>query len=361
MRMSKSTTCHMVFYFNGIVTYSSLDDLPLQLRVHKWKQSDRMRVIRRQLFKCQECPKSFKRPRYLKQHTRVHKPKADWFSCSFCIRKFSHNEALQAHLRIHGDSKRSANLCDSKKAKEVDVNVCKPHGYKLIECMICQNQYDKIAHLRCHLKHHPDINFGTRSTMPTSELAELFYPDAKDVSEEQLKMLISKDLAAGIYQRFYSITDQSGYEMDLDSSETESEVDCDGDGDLMRQNRRIPKAKYSCELCQVRCQRKYQLYDHQRQSHAWLDAPHVCGRCDARFVSQQLLRHHNELQCKNAQKRFLCHKCPLRFRWRHNLKLHIREHRITVSTSPRQSLPALISFLCLAEPNIRVRRLQARL
>lgn len=288
-----------------------------------------MRSIRRQIFKCQECPKSFKRPRYLKQHSRVHKPKADWFSCSFCIRKFSHSDALQTHLRIHGDSKRSANLSDSKKAKEVDLNVCKPHGYKLIECMICQNQYDKISHLRCHLEHHPEINFGTRSSMPISELAELFYPDAKDVSEEQLKILIRKDLAAGIYQRFYSITDQSGYEMDLDSSETESEVEFENEE--ARQHRRIPKAKYSCELCQVRCLRKYQLYDHQRQSHAWLDAPHVCGRCDARFVSQQLLRHHNELQCKNAQKRFLCHKCPLRFRWRHNLKLHIREHRITVS------------------------------
>ncbi|KAH8417040.1 hypothetical protein KR222_001852 [Zaprionus bogoriensis] len=310
----------------------SLDDLPLQQRVNKWRQSDKLRSLKRQIFKCHECPKSFKRPRYLKQHERVHKPKSDWFSCSFCIRKFSHSEALQTHLRIHADSKRSANLSESKKAKEVDVNVCKPHGYKLIECMICQNQYDKIAHLRRHLEQHPEIvNFGSRSNLPMSELAELFYPDAKDVSEEQLKLLIRKDLAAGIYQRFYSITDQSGYEMDLDSSETDSELELDAD-DPMKQLRRLPKAKYTCELCQVRCQRKYQLYDHQRQSHDWLEAPHVCGRCDARFVSQQLLRHHNELQCKNAQKRFLCHKCPLRFRWRHNLKLHIREHRITNQT-----------------------------
>ncbi|XP_034489153.1 zinc finger protein 84 [Drosophila innubila] len=311
----------------------SLDDLPLQQRVQKWKQTDKLRGIKRQIFACKECPKSFKRPRYLKQHSsRVHKSKSDWYSCSFCIRKFSHSAALQAHLKVHGDSKRSANLGESKKAKDIDVNVCKPHGYKLIECMICQSQYDKIAHLRRHLEQHPEIvNFGARSNMEPNELAELFYPDAKDVSESQLKQLIRKDLAAGIYQRFYSITNQSGYEMDLDSSETESEAELDGD-EQSRQQRSIPKAKYGCELCQERYQRKYQLYEHQRQTHAWLDAPHVCGRCDARFVSLQLLRHHNESQCKNSQKRFLCHKCPLRFRWRHNLKVHIREHRITNQT-----------------------------
>ncbi|EDV93455.1 zinc finger protein Xfin [Drosophila grimshawi] len=312
----------------------SLDDLPLQERARKWKQTSKLHTLKRAIFKCKECPKNFKRIDLLKQHaSRAHKSKTDWLSCSFCIRKFSHREALQMHLKVHRDSKRSANLGESKKAKDIDVNVCKPHGYKLIECMICQSQYDKIADLRRHLEQHPEIvGFGARSNMQPHELAELFYPDAKGVSEDQLKALIRKDLSAGIYQRFYSITNQSGYEIDLYSSETESEAELDAEERDANQQRSIPKAKYSCELCHERCQRKYQLYDHQRQMHAWLEAPHVCGRCDARFVSLQLLRHHNELQCKNAQKRFLCHRCPLRFRWRHNLKAHIREHRITNQT-----------------------------
>ncbi|XP_023159806.2 zinc finger protein Xfin [Drosophila hydei] len=314
-------------YKADIEDEESLDDLPLQLRAHKWKQTGMLRAVKRSIYKCTECPKNFKRPEYLKQHaTRAHKSKTDWFSCSYCIRKFSHREALQSHLKVHRDSKRSANLGESKKAKDIDLNMCKPHGYKLIECMICQSQYDKIADLRRHLEQHPDIvGFGARSNMQPHELAELFYPDAKHISVEQLKALIRKDLDAGIYQRFYSITNQSGYEMDLDSSETESEAERDVDEQQLKRN--IPKAKYSCDLCHERYQRKYQLFDHQRLAHAWLDAPHVCGRCDARFVSLQLLRQHNELQCKNAQKRFLCHRCPLRFRWRHNLKAHIREHR----------------------------------
>jgi len=234
-------------------------------------------------------------------------------------------------LKVHRISKRSANLSEHKKAKEVDLNLCKPHGYKLIECMICQSQYNKIADLRRHLEEHPEIvSLGGRPNVEPHEMAELFYPDSKDLGEEQLIGLIRKDLAAGIYQRFYSITNQSGYEMDLDSSETDSDLDGDPE-DQQKRGKKARKASYSCELCQQKFPRKYQLYDHQRENHSWSEAPHVCGRCDGRFVSLQLLRHHNESQCRNAQKRFLCHKCPLRFRWKHNLKTHFREHRITVS------------------------------
>ncbi|XP_016932427.4 zinc finger protein 271 [Drosophila suzukii] len=305
----------------------SLDNLPLDKRIQQWKTG------RKSVFKCQDCHRSFKRAEFLKRHEiRVHKQDTRLFACSLCIRKFSRSEALEAHLKVHRISKRSANLSEHKKAKEVDLNLCKPHGYKLIECMICQSQYNKIADLRRHLEEHPEIvSLGGRPNVEPHEMAELFYPDSKDLGEEQLIGLIRKDLAAGIYQRFYSITNQSGYEMDLDSSETDSDLDGDPE-DQQKRGKKARKASYSCELCQQKFPRKYQLYDHQRENHSWSEAPHVCGRCDGRFVSLQLLRHHNESQCRNAQKRFLCHKCPLRFRWKHNLKTHFREHRITNQT-----------------------------
>ncbi|KAH8294586.1 hypothetical protein KR018_000019 [Drosophila ironensis] len=307
--------------------FSSLDNLPLNKRMEKWKED------RKSVYRCQECPRIFKRFEYLKRHEiRCHQAEPQWFACTLCIRKFSRSEALEAHLKVHRNSKRSANISEHKKAKCVDLNLCKPHGYKLIECMICQSQYNKIADLRRHLEEHPDIvALGGRPNVEPNEVAELFYPDSKNVDEDRLIGWIQKDLAAGIYQRFYSITNQSGYEMDLDSSETDS--DLDGEPEDSQKRRKKPrKCSYVCELCQQRFPRKYLLYDHQRQNHSWAEAPHVCGRCDGRFVSQQLLRHHNESQCRNAQKRFLCHKCPLRFRWKHNLKAHFREHRITNQT-----------------------------
>ncbi|XP_001359687.3 zinc finger protein 84 [Drosophila pseudoobscura] len=315
----------------------SLDNLPLGQRIQKWKtgNGDALRSLNLSIYKCNECPKSFKRADYLKRHQiRSHKPESRWFSCSLCIRKFNSSDALEMHLKVHRNSKRSANISEHKKAKSVDLNLCKPHGYKLIECMICQSQYNKIADLRRHLEEHPEIvTLGVRPNMEPNELAELFYPDrsdAKDVGEDQLIDLIRKDLAGGIYHRFYSITNQCGYEMNLDSSDTDSELDVESED--QQKKRKTRKAHYSCELCQQRFTRKYQLYDHQRQTHSWSEAPHVCGRCDGRFVSLQMLRHHNESQCRNSQKRFLCHKCPLRFRWKHNLRAHFREHRIANQT-----------------------------
>ncbi|KAH8382385.1 hypothetical protein KR009_003302 [Drosophila setifemur] len=270
----------------------SLDNLPLEGRMT--------------VFKCKDCPRKFKRPEYVERHaTLVHRAK------------------------VSRNSKRSANLCEQKMAKAVDINLCKPHGYKLIKCIICQSQYDKIADLRRHLEEHPDIiSLGVGQHVKPIEMSELFYPDSKNLGEEQLINMIQKDLAAGIYQRFYSITNQSGYEMDLDSSETESDLDGEPE-DSQKRRKKSRKPSYTCELCQQKFPRKYLLYDHQRQSHSWTEAPHVCGRCDGRFVSLQLLRHHNESQCRNAQKRFRCRKCPLRFRWEDNLKAHLREHKIT--------------------------------
>ncbi|XP_068155354.1 LOW QUALITY PROTEIN: zinc finger protein 11 [Drosophila tropicalis] len=301
----------------------SLDNIPLQQRVLKWKKNrNTLKLTRRRPFECSECPKSFIRGESLKKHkSRIHQS-SGLFSCSLCIRKFNRQENLESHLKVHSESKRSSHLSEHKKAKSIDVNLCKPHGYKLIECMLCQSQYNKILDLRRHLENHPEIT--TLAKRPNVEsLADFFYPDSKNIGEEQLKQLIRQDLMAGHFQRFYSITNQSGYEIDLDSSETDSEGEAEQSSQFL---------EYTCELCPQRYARKYQLYDHQRQIHPWLEAPHVCGRCQARFVSLQLLRHHNESQCRNAQKRFLCYKCPLRFRWKHNFRSHIREHRITNQT-----------------------------
>ncbi|XP_030373694.1 zinc finger protein 569-like isoform X2 [Scaptodrosophila lebanonensis] len=307
----------------------SLDEMPLTQRVQRWKQEEHKLKKR---FKCDQCPKSFNKVECMKQHSaRYHNSKIDWYSCTFCIRKFSRSDGLQAHLKVHSNPKRSSHVADRKKVKDIDVNLCKPHGFKLIQCMICQSKYNRISELRRHLEAHPEPNISNireRYNLELNELRELFYPDFKDATEDHLQKLMLKDLGSGIYQRFYSITNQSGYEMDLDSSETDSEAEQEVYEQTIGKTKTSRSSSYQCELCDEGYQRKYQLLEHQRQSHAWSEVPHICGRCDARFVSLQILRHHYESQCKNAQKRFLCPKCSCRFRWKHNLKAHLQKHRV---------------------------------
>ncbi|XP_030374030.1 zinc finger protein 91-like [Scaptodrosophila lebanonensis] len=287
------------FSSNDLDDQDSLDDLPLQQRAQTCKKK---RVPKNK-------NKKNKKINIGRNQDKYKKLDAD-YEIGTCIMP-----------------KRTANLSERKKAKEMDPNLCKPHGYKLIQCMICQSKYDKICHLRNHLEEHPDIfGFDEQQNVNVTEMVELFYPDQKQLSLDQLKDRIHKDLKAGKYYRFYSITNQSGYEMDLDTSETETEAEIETE-EQTTIRRKSTRTNYLCELCQQKYPRKYLLYEHQRQTHTWSEAPHICGRCDARFVSSKLLTHHYESQCKNSQKRFICHKCPLRFRWKHNLKAHYRDHK----------------------------------
>jgi len=135
-----------------------------------------------------------------------------------------------------------------------------------------------------------------------------------------LKIRILNDLKIGMYGRYYSITNEARYEMNLDSSDTDS----DGEAGV------VERRSYACELCDSPSaiwSRKFQLHEHHRQQHTWLEAPYVCQRCDSRFLSAQLLDHHTQKLCQNTLKRFMCDKCPQRFFWRRNLRAHLVEHK----------------------------------
>ncbi|SCU86234.1 LAMI_0D01024g1_1 [Lachancea mirantina] len=52
-------------------------------------------------FRCQECPKAFRRSEHLKRHIRsVHSSERP-FHCSFCDKKFSRSDNLSQHLKTH--------------------------------------------------------------------------------------------------------------------------------------------------------------------------------------------------------------------------------------------------------------------
>ncbi|KRF82873.1 zinc finger protein 91 [Drosophila virilis] len=278
---------------------------------------------------CGECEKVFIWPKDLTRHKRIHQPQAlAQYECPHCERKFHRKDGLKSHMRVHGEQQLDRTIASDQPSSVLHhmplvlTQLCRPNGCKQIQCMICLSQHTKIADLRAHLLNHQfAVMFAENRGKSESieNISRALYPElATPLDQQQLIRRIQSDVAKGLeLERFISITNEAGIELSLDSSETET------DSDSAEAVRSSKERLYSCELCQLKVQRKHQLYAHQLEQHTWQEATRVCTHCQARFVNEQLLEHHYRTLCRNAQRRFLCRKCPMRFRWRENLKLHM--------------------------------------
>lgn len=196
--------------------------------------------------------------------------------------------------------------------------------------MICFSEHNRIRDLGYHLQtHRYTVNFEKRKEIESMEdISSQLYPDEPvPLTEEVLIKRIGSDIAKeNKIERFYSITNESGYEVSLDSSETES----DTDDDNPEKNDKLKRA-YKCDLCpQLSFNRKYKLFAHQHNKHTSEEACHICEHCNRRFLSSYMLQLHYKNQCKNTQKIHFCRHCPQRFMWQSNLKAHVLiEHEVS--------------------------------
>ncbi|XP_023178872.2 zinc finger protein Xfin isoform X2 [Drosophila hydei] len=296
--------------------------------IDEYEQESTMRSKRQSAdakLQCGECEKVFIWHKDLTRHKRLHQPQAlAQYHCVHCDRKFHRKDGLKSHMRVHGEHE-----VDEAVAREpippallpvLLAQLCRPNGCKQIQCMICLSQHTKISDLRTHLlQHQYTVKFAEERGQPESiaSISRSLYPElSTPLEQQQLIERIQSDVAKGVeLERFISITNEAGIELSLDSSETETDSDST---ETVGSNSGL----YSCELCQLKVSRKHQLYAHQLEQHSWQQATRVCNCCQARFVNEQLLEHHYRTLCRNVQRRFFCRKCPLRFRWRENLKLH---------------------------------------
>lgn len=269
--------------------------------------------------------------RHRKTHTEGKK-----FSCPHCERKFQRKDNLLAHIRIHDPDSTPTVASSSKTVDYILPHLIKPHGCKRIKCMICYSEHNRIRDLRSHLRSHRyTINFEKRQETETFDfISNQLYPEEPAMTEEELAKRIALDIAdENNLERFYSITNENGYEVSLDSSETESdsddnafEVDSDGnvEENLVKAEVDKPKRIYKCDLCpELGFNRKFRLYDHHQKCHTWEEARHICIHCNGRFLSSYMLQLHYKKHCKNSKKRHFCRRCPLRFMWKSNLKAHV--------------------------------------
>ncbi|XP_073836957.1 uncharacterized protein [Musca autumnalis] len=300
------------------------------------KHQKQPRPKRASTLKCEYCEKVFIWPKDLVRHRKTH-TEGKKFACPHCDRKFQRKDNLLAHIRTHDPGSLPLITNSSKAIDHILPYLAKPHGCKRIRCMICFSEHAHIRDLRSHLRSHQyAINFEKRKEVESLELiSKQIYPEEGPMCEEDLFRKISADIVAERnLERFYSITNEYGYEVSLDSSETESGDSEDGeDGKSERSERNEDQKQtnftksnrvYTCVICpQLTFDRKYKVYEHHQTVHKWEDGRHVCIHCNGRFLSSLMLQLHHKTQCKNSKKRHTCRRCPLRFMWKENLKTHI--------------------------------------
>ena len=295
------------------------------------KHQKHPRPQRASTLKCEFCEKVFIWPKDLVRHRKTH-TEGKRFSCPHCERKFQRKDNLLAHIRLHDPESLSIILNSNRTVDYILPHLLKPHGCKQIKCMICYSEHNRLRDLRSHLRSHRySISFEKRKETETLDtISTQLYPDETVMCEDDLIKRIGTDIAAeNNLERFYSITNENGYEVNLDSSETESDSD-DNDNDENDEdnNEDKPKRLYKCDLCPaISFNRKFKLFAHQNKNHTWEEARHICIHCNSRFLSSYMLQLHYKNQCKNTKKRHFCRRCPLRFMWKNNLKIHyIMEH-----------------------------------
>ncbi|XP_013108712.2 zinc finger protein 91 isoform X1 [Stomoxys calcitrans] len=299
----------------------------------KHKHQKQPRPKRASTLKCEYCEKVFIWPKDLVRHRKTH-TEGKKFGCPHCDRKFQRKDNLLAHIRTHDPDGITLLPNSSKAINHILPHLTNPHGCKRIKCMICYSEHNRIYDLRSHLRSHQySINFEKRKESESiAFISKQLYPQVLAMDEEHLTKKISSDIIAErSLERFYSITNEHGFEVSLDSSETESDSDDEKaeksvDADNPENSIKLVKSRrtYTCDLCpQMTFDRKYKVYEHHNSLHKWEDGRHFCLHCNARFLSSHMLELHYKNQCKNTKKRHFCRQCPLRFMWKNNLKTHI--------------------------------------
>lgn len=76
-------------------------------------------------YKCDKCPKTFKRKANLSSHMKVHTDYA--YLCEYCGKKFARSGNLVQHIRIHTNEKPFQ--CKYCSKKYVSINICWTYQY----------------------------------------------------------------------------------------------------------------------------------------------------------------------------------------------------------------------------------------
>ncbi|XP_065363358.1 uncharacterized protein LOC135956717 [Calliphora vicina] len=283
-------------------------------------------------FVCLICQKTFSLRKDCGRHIASIHLRHTMFPCEFCGQSFSRKDKIQHHIkRMHSDG-----VVYPAKHKEWlfgDRLYSKPIAWHLVECKLCDTQFQTTKDLRQHLENHSDVDTLHNLELSDNIIKHLF-PNMIDLN--MVKESICNDIREKQWFKYYTVLNEHSYEMCVSDTEAED----------LEEDTAESVSKYKCDLCAKEFSFKYQVFSHLKEVHGKDEIPLKCGLCKLEFISIKMYEQHAKIHCRNRHKVLLCAHCPAKFVWPKNMKNHNCAAKILATPQVAAKKDQLICNVC---------------
>jgi KRAB domain-containing zinc finger protein len=237
---------------------------PRQVKVEKFEEKE----TDEKKFQCQQCSKSFEKPKNLYQHKQTHKPKT---KCQVCSKEIS-TQTFKAHLKKHQFMQNfNCDHCSAGFVFKGDLvqHMWKHRSSKQFKCKHCNRGFNNRQNFNAHLQSH------SNNPRPFQcDLCSNNYPTKREIQNHLIAIH----------------TDQS----------------------------------FSCNECDFMTKWQTHLNQHQGRVHSNAK-PFECPTCKKKFKTKpEVLQHQSVHKTTND---FECKTCGKMFRSQTNMRRHkLRNH-----------------------------------
>jgi KRAB domain-containing zinc finger protein len=267
---------------------------------------------------CSVCGKEFKNARRLNSHMLVHthaESESKKFKCEICDKGFNYSGDLLRHKRTHNNIKPykctfpncNKSFVQSYALKlHVDV-----HNQVRFKCDKCGSEFSVKATLKNHMA--KCLNGGSREYQSNREKYKCFVEEC------------SREFSS---RKYLSVHLERIHQIKIENFETtclECHMVFENVGDYSK-HVRTHSCNFTCNLCKLRFKTETKLQSHIEKLHKeGENRPFICDfeDCGARFKRIEHLKGHC-LYKHSDEKKFDCPDCPLKFKQRGELNLHMR-------------------------------------